>query len=1636
MIKNCPVSDERKCHRCDKVGHIKAKCTAAAAEVHAAKKDRVKVKYCKYCRKRGHDSSGCRSKPKAAAPAQAPVGAVPATKGNNGKHKQRQRSRKSKQKEAQKGQDPTKGPGQGTKQFEPIRKSKEGRCNYCGDVGHTEKRCRIRTLAGEKRDSHIKSTHGIEARKMKACIAAGKKGRMMAVGDYCPKFLQLGQKEKVRPPCLGITTFEDMAARTRSFLNDPDIHNVYLRSVVREYKAKVPNWEELMRTGFKTVGGVYMIVNWKQKGRYVGMSGKQTLCQRISQHFRPEGYLDKCAMVRYFSLFNDVKSYIILPLLLCTDQDELLRAEARALHDWRCTINIKHSVIPRRSARGRHPPSRLRTGTAQTEEDDAETDGGPSKFMKSKADMQRLIDEDVPKALEKVKMAGARLLLRLQRDRVIRPDDDPMSAMARIYQACANRLEKIAKPPQRIMFTFSSKVFDASLIEAAFRSEAARNEWPYSKDSLTKLRIGWRSQPTLRQLVCNFTEAAGLPERIPDIAQDCECHTCASRVKWRGHSVGEAGEILGLLADRETEVGRAQKLKDLAAVFSGGAKFRMEASKTTQKTTFRQEFNTFLERKCRNNPLESKIRRWADIVVEEVEGVIDRTEIPPSLYRELFDKELVESLQAHWVFVPMDKTPQTISMVCSKFYRHVVHERIYGPGFIEASEEQLNETIRAFERDPNSAIVSYLYTQPKFHKADKEAWREVVGSKGGDGNFAAEETRLLADALGAVIDANRRLADDLFQLDGVQRCMLITQTNEAGYFYKSKKGEFTNFMRFVKTDFSDMYPSCGAEKVKRQDTKGIRRAFKAEREKYILRNPEAPDDLVLRVRPIRASGKYVGAEWQTEQGFTEEELIALVCKVVDASFVRNGEIVRKQRGGIAIGSESAPPEANIALMEDEWEHIEELLADESTSIKVKEIHGYLYVMRYVDDCWCPESHAWILPSEAKYGLKYSSKESATTGVFVGYEYRSEKDCFRTRMGEKQRVIAFPLKRYPHTESCLMQNCSTGSIVGALFYSKQMADTQETFVENAGELFSIIAGRGTMPAIFVKGIEKHCRMINELSFLQKAAVRAELLRVAEKSFDAARQGEDPCGKWADHAKSYLKYFQCFKCGGHGHRSAQCKYEGPPAKGAKTTSAVQQKDQPSLQEGAAATLGTNDGETRVSEGSRRAEVSSDLPAQEDLLASAEEEVDPKELSFQNPGSLCYIATNLTVLKFMQLRWNVFASLAEKDMSPETAMFKEVLTRFPANVSLTTALTSLWSAKWYKNTAQHNNSIEALSYLAERLTGEGDCMNRMFCRTVQLKRICCKCMTQVGELRVEHAFSALQTGIRATKEFKPDYDLLARTEVELDVTDLTDESRKQCPKGCTDPDFKEMRSTTEWPKFLLMDFDRSKAQGAAPKMFKVGLDDSFTLYDEHKRRDPKVAYELVATSQWTGSTINSGHYTTAVKLSKNRWVLVDSGSGECSQSVKSIDVAEVMNSERTVVAFYRRTFVNEEGAGTALPSQQTPERVCALPKKKLMGAGFVETFLNLFSLRKKQVTSMQKDANSKVGMSETGKGCLTADISGPPDSFRAADHSRNRPLGEESCTGVDDGGSGCGASESSFADCVSQNDTLFLELHQDSK
>jgi len=173
-------------------------------------------------------------------------------------------------------------------------------------------------------------------------------------------------------------------------------------------------------------------------------------------------------------------------------------------------------------------------------------------------------------------------------------------------------------------------------------------------------------------------------------------------------------------------------------------------------------------------------------------------------------KELLEDLKRVYVFVPTDKTPQTIAMICKRKYLLALDQHT-AKHFITSTEEELQDAIgkvteaaQKLHRRILTTTPPYAYLSPKLHK-DGEHWRLICGARGKGAAHLTKPLQEVAQVLGFVQDAVIDRANKLFAQDGVMRSMLLTKTGEVIPLVKSWNTLSMKVPPRTCRDFSTMY---------------------------------------------------------------------------------------------------------------------------------------------------------------------------------------------------------------------------------------------------------------------------------------------------------------------------------------------------------------------------------------------------------------------------------------------------------------------------------------------------------------------------------------------------------------------------------------------------------------------------------------------------------------------------------------------------------------------------------------------------------------------------------------------------------------------------------------------------------------
>jgi hypothetical protein len=301
--------------------------------------------------------------------------------------------------------------------------------------------------------------------------------------------------------------------------------------------------------------------------------------------------------------------------------------------------------------------------------------------------------------------------------------------------------------------------------------------------------------------------------------------------------------------------------------------------------------------------------------MKEANNRLDKSHTPaqkPLLAR---SRKHLNALKKHLVLVPADEAANNIILVCKRLYIHTIRtELTQDDGAYAPATETLDAILENHRKAlakwglPLTRTLPFMYPLPKMHKP-KMAFRFIAASATCSVKIASQ---ILGKMLTCVSRSIRKISDEILIKTGIRKYFVIKDGFEASDFLSS-------WHRSAKTkrprtfDFSTLYTAIPLEDLKERVTRVVDEAWEAQGEsKY---------SWMLQVNN-RSKGTS-GATWvdskqtmhkkMTEHIFSYEEMIELLCFVIDNSFVSNGKTINIQTCGVPMGTNSAPDLANLYL---------------------------------------------------------------------------------------------------------------------------------------------------------------------------------------------------------------------------------------------------------------------------------------------------------------------------------------------------------------------------------------------------------------------------------------------------------------------------------------------------------------------------------------------------------------------------------------------------------------------------------------------------------------------------------------------------------------------------------------------------
>jgi hypothetical protein len=352
-----------------------------------------------------------------------------------------------------------------------------------------------------------------------------------------------------------------------------------------------------------------------------------------------------------------------------------------------------------------------------------------------------------------------------------------------------------------------------------------------------------------------------------------------------------------------------------------------------------------------------------------------------------FTKEMenyLNFLQTHLVIHYADKAANNIVFRCKNSYLADLLKELNSSVYEVASETE-EEIIKrhtdflSTRRLVGVKKLGYLYISTKFHKTGS---RFVAGMSSCTTKRAA---RVVSDLAHTVLSTLRKKDDAFILKTGIRRFFVVRGYEEVADFLKKWKYD-TSTRRVIRSlDFSTMYTSLPLLNLKDDLRKAFEEAwdFAAEElnvdvEQVLLqwsgsKNSVFTKSTARNVRP------------KTALTFTLEEFVELVNWLVDNTYISNGGQCRRQRQGMPMGTNYAPPICDLFLYVHESSHIDQLLLED----KIEVAKAYHLTFRLIDDVLSIDNPLYEDLVESYPSYLTAEETSLPDGAnFIGMSIRS------------------------------------------------------------------------------------------------------------------------------------------------------------------------------------------------------------------------------------------------------------------------------------------------------------------------------------------------------------------------------------------------------------------------------------------------------------------------------------------------------------------------------------------------------------------------------------------------------------------------------------------------------------------------
>jgi hypothetical protein len=196
----------------------------------------------------------------------------------------------------------------------------------------------------------------------------------------------------------------------------------------------------------------------------------------------------------------------------------------------------------------------------------------------------------------------------------------------------------------------------------------------------------------------------------------------------------------------------------------------------------------------------------------------------------------------------------------------------------------------------------------------------------------------------------------------------------------------------------------------------------------------------------------------------EDDVIMLLRLLLENIFIQNGDILRRQRVGLPMGTNCAPPLANLYFYYYESRFIDRLV-DRKLFEQAQAFH---MLFRFIDDTLSIDNPYWMnaATQPPPFGIYPPELRLNSTSIslrhvnFIGMSIKSDStNTLVFDVHDKRSDFPFAVRRYPHALSSIPMHIPAAVFLGQLHRYYSICSTCEAFVRNSVLLAKTLIAQG-------------------------------------------------------------------------------------------------------------------------------------------------------------------------------------------------------------------------------------------------------------------------------------------------------------------------------------------------------------------------------------------------------------------------------------------------------------------------------------------------------------------------------------------------------------------------------------------------